>query len=256
MKKAPIFVKGILAMTMALSLAIGAKAQGDSIKVTADIVSNYIWRGTVGNAYKGNTFSPNFQPTISYIHGPFEIGAWGSTDFAGTYKETDLYATLTLGTAAITINDYFFPDVSGLMSPTAPYFNYDNKKTGHMLELALSYKISDQVPFSILVATMFYGADKKYDFSKKAFDMDKQNYSTYIELGYAFKKFSAFVGMTPANGYYGASYGGYDTFGVVNMGITATRNLKISDKFELPLKGTIGFNPQSEMMYMVFGITL
>jgi len=250
MKKASIFVKGIITLSMVLSLAIGAKAQGDSIKVTADIVSSYIWRGTVGNAYKGNMFSPNFQPTIAYVKGPLEIGAWGSTDFAGTYKESDLYLTLTFGNLAITATDYFFPDVSGTTTAVPRYFTYDNKLTAHIIEASASYKISDKVPFSILVATMVYGADKS------ATDATKQNYSTYIELGYAFKRFSAFAGLTPSNGYYGAGYGKVDGFNAVNLGIKATRNLKISDKFDLPLTGTLGINPQSEMLYMVFGITL
>jgi hypothetical protein len=64
------------------------------------------------------------------------------------------------------------------------------------------------------------------------------------------------MGVTPANGYYGAGYGKIDGFAVCNLGLSSVRNIKISPDFVLPLKGSIFVNPQAESIHFVIGITL
>jgi hypothetical protein len=108
---------------------------------------------------------------------------------------------------------------------------------------------------SIALNTMFYGADKKWDKPSESFST-KQNYSTYIELGYAFGKSGFFMGMTPSNGYYGAGYGKVAGFSVCNLGFASTRTIKITPDFELPLKGIIYVNPQAKSIHFVIGLTL
>ena len=124
MKNKNTLLAAIFAFTGLLSLA-EAKAQTapavtpaeptSPFKVTADLVSTYIWRGTVGS----NT--PNFQPTFAYVNGGFEIGAWGSTDFIGYYKEVDLYAAYTAGALKFTLPDYNW-------NFSNKYFNYKSKE--------------------------------------------------------------------------------------------------------------------------------
>ena len=123
------------------------------------------------------------------------------------------------------------------------------------MEGSVAYSGPQSFPVSIAANVMFAGADKKYDTSLDAQNPDKQAYSTYIELGYACKYFSPFVGITAADGYYGDGYGGVTGFSVVNIGATSTKSLKITDNYSLPLKATLGFNPQKEDIYLVFGIT-
>lgn len=217
--------------------AAPAAAPASPFKVTADLVSSYIWRGTVGSP------TPNFQPTFSFTKGALEIGAWGSSDFVGLYKEADLYASVTAGPLKFTVTDYDW-NFTG-----KKYFDYKSSSTGHIFEGSVAYTGPESFPISVAANVMFAGADKKIT------DPTKQAYSTYIEFGYAFKYFSPFIGVTPSDGYYGDSYGGYGGFSVCNIGLTATKNLKISDAFSLPLKATLGFNPQKEDAYLVFGIT-
>jgi len=223
--------------------AAAAPAEVSPFKVTADLVSSYMWRGTLGSA------TPNFQPTLAFVKGGLEIGVWGSTDFIGAYKEADLYIAYTAGPLKFAITDYDWS------FGTTKYFNYKNETTGHIFEGTVGYTGPESFPLSITANVMFAGADKKYDKDFEAQDPTKQAYSTYIELGYAFKYFSPFVGITPSDGYYGDGYGGYGGVSVCNIGLTATKNLKISDSFSLPLKATFGFNPQKEDAYLVFGIT-
>ena len=67
--------------------------ESSPFKVTADLVSHYVWRGSIATGSP----NPNFQPTLAYSKGNIEIAAWGSTDFAGSYKELDPYVTYTVG---------------------------------------------------------------------------------------------------------------------------------------------------------------
>ena len=245
-------------LTLALALPLATVSAQTSepaappspFKITADLVSSYVWRGVVSS----NT--PNFQPTFSVVKGGLEIGAWGSTDFIGLYKEVDLYASYTAGPLKFAITDYEWNFIATSSMPTPPkYFDYKSKTTGHIFEGTVGYTGPASFPLSVTANVMFAGADKKFDETLGAQDPSKQAYSTYVEFGYAFKYFSPFLGITPSDGYYGDFYGGYGGFSVCNVGLSATKNLKITDAYSLPLKATLGFNPQSENAYLVFGIT-
>jgi hypothetical protein len=213
------------------------------LKVTTDIVSSFIWRGTVGSP------DPNIQPTIAVASGGFEAGIWGSTDFRADYKEIDLYMSYTVKSFKISITDYDW------IFKNKNYFDYKNASTDHIFEGSLTFLGTEKFPLSISLNTMFYGADKKWDAASESFST-RQNYSTYLEFGYAFGKSSVFLGVTPANGYYGAGYGNTNGFAVCNLGLTSTRNIRITPEFELPLKGTVYLNPQAESIHFVIGLTL
>lgn len=224
-------------------------------KVSADFVSNYVWRGVYCYSPLGNqmVLAPGFQPTIGLIMGNFEIGSWGATDFTGAYKEVDLYATYSLKGFSATIYDYYWD----LAWQGKNYFDYDEDKTSHIIEATLAYK-STKIPFSVSVNTFVYGADKKYDKKTATFTTDN-NYSTYIELGYSFKvnnsDIDAFIGATPADGYYGDGYGSVDGFAVVNVGATGYKTVKFSEHLETKLKTSLIFNPQQEKSYLVLGLS-
>jgi len=220
-------------------------------KVTADLVSSYIFRGSMATA--GPT--PNFQPTLSYAKGKYEIGIWGSTDFTGSYKEFDPYVSLTSGQFKFGITDYNW-NFAG-----ANYFNYNNSETGHRIEGTIGFTGSKAIPVSITWNTMVYGYDKRSD------DSTRQAYSTYIELGYSKGATSLFFGFTPWSGLYN-NYGvtafdpmaGKKTFSVVNVGASFTKSLKVTEAFSLPLKTTLIINPsasysRNDYVHLVFGIT-
>lgn len=246
-------VKRIATVCFMLYAAV-AEAQSESrfsVKTSAEIVSSYIWRGIPCYSYNNGqaVLAPNIQPSLGFVQGNFEAGAWGSSDFTGSYKELDLYASYTFKTVTATFTDYYW-DADWL---SHPYFAYKNKSTSHLLEGSIVYK-SKKNPFSITLATIFAGDDKK------ATDVNKNNYSTYLELGYTFTgnayNFDTFLGMTPADGLYGDGYGNVTGFGIVNMGVTATRKLQFSDHFEATLRTSLIFNPQQDKAYLVLGIAL
>jgi hypothetical protein len=213
------------------------------IKITTDIVSQYIWRGTVGCS------NPNIQPTIALVSGNIEAGVWGSTDFMASYKELDPYIAYTIKSFKLVVTDYDWT------FGNSSFFDYKNSSTEHIIEVGLNFSGSSKLPLSVSLNTMLYGADKKWDSQTDSLS-DKQNYSTYIELTWNSRLCSIIVGMTPFNGYYGAGYGKTDGFAICNLGVSSTRNIKISPDFSLPLKGSLFINPQAESVHLVIGITL
>ena len=216
--------------------------------IVADLMSRYYWRGTCLSK------NPNIQPTI-YYEAPFGLkaGAWGSYDFSGNYAEADLFLAYAYKGASLTINDYFVMN-EGLGNNR--YFVYDNESTGHQFEVQLAYDGPEKFPLHVLAGTIVYGADKKQDeMLIDTVSMDttityKNQYSTYIELGYTIRNFSLVVGFTPMEGMYG------NTLGVINLGLTARKEIRITDKFSLPCQASVFMNPQKHNIHLVFGITL
>jgi hypothetical protein len=239
------------AVIIALSLSTPLIGQTDTdpvkepkakFKVTSDLVSSYIWRGTLGS------HDPSFQPTFAIVSGGLEAGVWGSTNFSGTYKELDPYIFYTTGPIKFGVTDYNW-------TFSKSYFDYKNSSTDHIIEGTVGFAGTENLPLTVTVNTMVYGADKKYDFDAGSFT-SKQNYSTYIEFGYSFGSTSALIAVTPSNGYYGAGYGIVKGFAVCNLGLSSTRNISITPSFELPLKASLFVNPQAESIHFVIGITL
>jgi hypothetical protein len=220
-------------------------------KATADLVSTFVWRGSMAT----ESPTPNFQPTLAFMKGNFEIGFWGSIDFAGSYKEVDPYISVTARHLKFVFTDYNWN-----LGKTN-YFNYKNSQTGHRFEGAIGFTGTENIPLSISWNTMIYGLDKKLS------DSTKQAFSTYIELGYSRSAANFFLGFTPWSGFYN-NYGitafdegaGKKTFSIVNIGATVTKALKISETFSLQLKATLVINPsatysRNDFIHLIFGIT-
>ncbi|MFZ4707647.1 MAG: TorF family putative porin [Bacteroidales bacterium] len=236
----PLFIKPLSAQE---------KTSKSKLDISADVVSRYVWRGlNLGGS------SPSIQPGMEFSSGDFTIGAWGaySMSSATTSQEADLYLCYTLADViCFTATDYYFPKEDTLNH----YFNYEKDKTTHIFEFSAKFLGTEKLPLSLMVATNLYGADAKKS-------NGEIQYSTYVELGYNFKVnetgCSAFMGFTPNNpdrskgetGFYGPYAG------VINLGITATRELKITDTFSLPVNASLITNPQAENIFLVFGISL
>jgi hypothetical protein len=217
--------------------------ESDSVKncsadLSVDIVSRYVWRGI------NLSESPAIQPNLAFSYKGLSIGSWASYSFAReTFQEVDLFLTYETNHLTFTINDYYNP--IDTLGGKGDYFKLKNKTTRHILEGMLTVNGSDNFPFSFITAVMFYGNDRGED--------GKNLYSTYFELSYTKKiqeiEVTPFMGFTPSKGYYakGSNF--------VNIGITAIKNIDISDRFQLPLAASFVINPELDMVYFVLGIT-
>lgn len=237
------------------------------INLGADIMSRYVWRGL---EYGGNT--PSIQPSLTLSNGGFEVGAWGafSTGGQNLSQEVDLYVSQSFLNEmfTVTVTDYYFPTEWGNYN----YFQYRKNETGHVFEGNLTYNGTKKFPITIMVATNFYGADAaRIDNNPQSPDFNKKTgiqHSTYVEFGYSFKvkeiSLNSFMGFNcttpgkanPSTGFVGEQgyYG--NSFGVVNLGITAHKNIPITQKYSLPLSTSLITNPQAGKIYFVFGISL
>ena len=220
MKKVSLFL--FAAILMAGSFASSAQ---DSTAVSsggwtagADLVSSYIWRGSKAGAF-------SIQPTVKYVNGGFTIGAWGSGDLTtGAPEEADLFASFAFKSGlSIGITDYHYN--------TSKLFESSN----HAIEANLGYAIGK---FSISGNYIFNDASG-------ALGEDK-----YFEAGYQFSSVKLFAGA--GDGWYTND----GSFQVCNIGITATKTLKISDSFSIPLFGSVIVNPNKEQIFYVIGISL
>jgi hypothetical protein len=227
--------KIIFTLIIAL-VSLGAKAQDVDFTLGADVVSSYIWRGGFGTGAA-------IQPAAGLSVGGFSLSAWGSVSFEGGDKEVDFTATYEIAGLSIAVTDYWWEGEDALK-----YFMYKSRSTAHLFEATLEYKLPiEKFPLSLSVNTMFAGAD----YSKANGD---RAYSTYIAASYPFSikeiALSASVGITPSEGIYASD------FSVVNIGLRASKELKITDSFSLPVFGEIITNPRSEDIFFVFGISL
>ena len=224
----------------ALSLATFAQDR-PTADAGAELVSSYIWRGQdLGNI--------SLQPTLSIGWRGFALTAWGS---AGLDKDDTKEFDLTLGYAAggfhLALTDYWFDNGPG-------YFHYGARNTAHVFEANLGYDFGF---LSVNWFTNFAGNDGVNREGNRA-------YSSYLSLAAPFRlgglDWTAEMGAVPwATGFYNATAddpAGAGGFEVANVGIGASKDIRITEHYSLPLFAKLTWNPATEGAYFVFGLRL
>lgn len=214
-------MKKMAIITIAALTITGVRAQ--SLDLSADIVSSYVWRGT---QFAG----ASVQPGITYNNGGLSIGTWGSASFDGTFLEADLFASYAFDFGlSLGITDYYFPGTD--------YFDFSEASGAHGFEVNLGYSLSN---LSLAANYMI----------NKAGGALTQGGDLYFEAGYAFKSFSLFAGA-------GSGWHTPDgKFGLVNVGISTQKEVKITEHFSLPLAGSMILNPTTKQFHLVAAISL
>ena len=214
-----------------------AKAQ-DNVETTigADVINQYIWRGQ-------ELGSVSLQPTLGVAYKGLSLTAWGSIGLSepSDTKEFDITAAYSVGGFNIGVTDYWFN------SPSTRYFLYDSHKTSHVFEANIGY---DFGPASIQWYTNFAGNDGVNNDGDRA-------YSSYFEVSAPFTfgacDWTATVGAVPfASSFYSDANG----FAVTNVSLKATKELKITDTFSVPVFAGIAANPSTEKAFFIFGLSL
>lgn len=238
MKNVKVFALSIMA---AMTMSTPVLAQDDiEATVSADLVSNYIWRGDkVDNAA--------IQPAIGLSYKGVSLTAWGSygiTNNAGVKTELDLTLAYTIGALNVGVTDYYVGTDS-----SEKYLLYNAHKTTHVFEANVGY---DFGMFSVQWFTNLAGADYFKADGKRA-------YSSYFEIAAPFKlgglDWDAAIGAVPFKAnesmYRGCSNS--TGFAVTNISLKATKEIKISDSFSLPVFGQLVANPSTQKTYFVLG---
>lgn len=230
-------VKTLIVALLAMATATTANAQDKvEVEIAADFVSEYHWRGQeLGEAA--------VQPTLGVAYKGLSLTAWGSVPLKGEdeTKEFDLTLAYSIGGFNVGITDYF--SVQG--SPR--YFEYDAHKTAHVFEANIGY---DFGPVNLQWYTNFAGADGVNKDGKRA-------YSSFVEAKAPFAlgglDWEASIGAVPfATSFYEKANG----FAVTDISLQATKDIKITDSFSVPVFAAIHTNPSTEKAAFVVGFTL
>lgn len=234
-------MKKIFLFAMGLVMGMTALAQ-DKVEATisGDLVSSYIWRGQ-------DCGDVSIQPTLGVSYKGLSLTAWGSVGLSNSNdtKELDLTLSYTTGGFNIGITDYWF-NVG--LDPENRYFKYDAHGTNHVFEANIGY---DFGLVSLQWYTNFAGNDGLNKNGKRA-------YSSYFEANVPFKlatvDWSVTVGVIPyATSYYNEWTSG---FSVTNIALKASKDIKITDSFSIPLFAQLVGNPRTQKGYFVLGFTL
>ena len=232
-------MKKILLFAMGVVLSSTALAQGE-VETTAkvDFVNEYIWRGL-------KCGDVAVQPTLGVDYKGLSLTAWGSYGLSNKddVKEFDLTLGYSIGGLNIGLTDYWF---SAGQDPDARYFKYDAHGTNHVFEANIGY---DFGVASLQWFTNFAGNDGTNKDGKRA-------YSSYVEASVPFKlatvDWTATAGAVPfATTSYGTS-----GFAVTNLTLRATKDIRVTDSFSIPIFGQLTGNPCSQKAYLVLGFTL
>ena len=224
---------------MGLAASVATLAQ-EKVETTicGDVVSSYIWRGQdLGNV--------SLQPTLGIGYKGLSLTAWGSVGLSdpSDTKEFDLTLSYAIGGLNIGITDYWF---NNGLDPENRYFKYDAHGTNHVVEANIGY---DFGLASLQCFTNFAGNDGVNKDGKRA-------YNSYVELTVPFKlatvDWTATAGAVP----FSTDFYGTDGFAVTNLALRATKEIKVTESFSVPVFGQVVANPCSQKAYLVIGFTL
>ena len=232
MKKIVIFALGLV-----MSMTTHAQEKIETT-IAADFVSSYIWRGL-------DCGDVSLQPTLGIGYKGLSLTVWGNVGLSNSSdtKEFDLTLAYTIKGFNIGITDYWF---NAGLDPENRYFKYDAHGTNHVFEANIGYDFGFA---SLQWYTNFAGNDGVNKNGKRA-------YSSYMEVNVPFKlvtvDWTATAGAVP----YATDFYGTSGFAVTNLALKATKDIKITNSFSIPIYGQVVANPCSQKAYLVLGFTL
>jgi len=239
MKK--VFVlSAISCLVMSLPSALRAEEPESAVtfEVGADVVSSYIWRGQQLGA-----FSVQPSATLTFNKPGISLGAWASAELftsgpSVNMSEFDLSLTWSpIEALSVGVTDYYFCSRNYLSA-----WNFSGSSS-HTIEATLGY---DFGPLSVSWNTVLAGKDHKDD------GAGDRTYSTYVELAAPYKLGGIEGSVAVGASLWDDSYTQCDTegFKVCNISLTANKEV-----FKLPCMGQIVFNPYSDQVYFVVGLS-
>lgn len=227
-----------------------AIADDVTIGTGVDMYNRYVWRGL------DIASTPSVQPALTVGVGGFELGAWGAytlSNQASGADEIDFWIGYTAelengSTLSAIVTDYYFPN-SGI-----DFFNFNDYDAtiddtipnpgAHTIEVGLAYTGPKTFPLTVSAYLNVYN--------------DAGN-NTYFQLDYPVTAGDAelnfFVGATGGSKD-NPDYYGTDDFQVINIGVAAARDIKVSESLSIPLNVSFVLNPNAEISYLLVGMSL
>jgi len=213
----------VLTLLFVFMFSLSMNAQEESSWSTGvDLYSSYVWRGTKFGS------GPAVQPSVKFNTGGLTLGVWGSFDASG-YTEADPYISYSFPFGlSLGLTDYYYPGIDGsaLFSDDSHAAEINMGYTLKGLSLSANYILNEApIPAST-------GGD------------------LYFQAGYAFNNFNISIGA--GDGWHTSDA----EFNICNIAIGTSKTIEITDKFSIPVNGSVIVNPEREQLYVVVGISL
>ena len=183
------------------------------------------------------------------------------------YQELDFILNYAVNDfLTISLQDYYWPSTDRQEGVSNNFFNYGNDSS-QTIDLMFMFNFTERgLPLWFTSSTFIAGNDFKYkdDLDEKG----KQNYTTYMELGYNIDAPFG-VSLAPVLGvvlnnkakYY--SYADYDKPSFVNLGCKVSKEFKLSESVVMPVWLNYTYNAADAMenlqplghQFLVAGVT-
>lgn len=204
--------------------------------INFDLVSGYVWRGTMLDT------KPNIQPVFGASYGGFTLGVFNSVSVINSYYETDIFASYAIGNfVTISVTD-FYVDLDPTISQS--YTNYSDTAGYHNVVADVIFGNAEKFPFLFTASVITYGG---LDLNENG----KQNYTGYFELKYIHNNYEIFAGALTGQSDFYLNNGA----GIVNVGAKFNKEIKVTDKFTVPVGMALITNPQMEKVYVVLSLS-
>ncbi|MEI6945917.1 hypothetical protein V9K67_01870 [Paraflavisolibacter sp. H34] len=198
-----------------------------------DILSNYVWRGTTLD--KG----PCIQPSLFAGYHHLKLGLLGSYSLKHDFNNIILNLGYTFSTPVgdITplVNDYYYP----YESVKFDQYKGDSLSFSHLTEAGLQFQ-----------------GTKLRLFASVNVHNDPRR-STYFEAGYKFDangvEVEPFVGAVSRKS---PEWMGADKAGLLNVGFKASKKIRLSSTWSLPLYAAASYHSQQRSFNMMAGISI
>jgi uncharacterized protein (TIGR02001 family) len=241
----------VLLILICAGLAGSAAAESKiDFNTGVDLYNRYVWRGL------DIASTPSVQPTMSIgCPAGFEFGIWGAYTLSNQASESDeidfwLGYTGELNSGAVIsamVTDYYYPNAG------IDFFNFNNYDAvddddqpdpgAHIIELGASFSGPESFPVTIsgFINVHNDAGNNAY------FQLDVPVTLNETDL-------NLFCGATPGSND-NPDYYGTDEFAFINLGVSAARDIEISDRFSLPLTVSFVLNPKAEISYLLVGMS-
>lgn len=238
MKKVLIAILGIVVPSFVFAGNDSKPLSKSNFSLSTELNTKYVWRGLeYGN-------SPLMFGTLGYDYKGFNANVLGGYATNGDFSEVVISASYTNKYFTFGLSDFFYPSATGQEDK---YIEFDNHKTGHLLESYVTVRPFEKVPVWMTLSAFVFGNDKDKD--------GDQAYSSYVEVGYTHSftdnnSLSLAVGANLNKSFYTK----YDKgFNVTNITAKYMTGIKFG-KFTLPISGSFIYNPIIDKPYFSMSI--
>jgi hypothetical protein len=220
-----------------------------NVDLGATLVSRHIWRGIDIGGAKSAPVGPHLQPHANFIYQHSEkssvtLGFLGTYGINSPYSESDFLINFnhsgSAGDFRVQLFDYHYP-ITGIN-----FSNFENDGTGaHTLELSVLYSLPENFPLSIFV-------------SRNVYNVIEDDHTFYSSLRYPLEvddiTIDLFIGAALGESQWHAVTN--KGFTLTNLGFSASRPIRISESFSMPLGISWIFNPHQDISYITMSLSL